>query len=1170
MKYLKSIWVIAGFFCVILSTAAQQQSGIRFDENKGQWPEEVLYRAWIPSGKMYLVKNGIVFDLFESIPHAGVECLAPTRPWQRRVIRLEFVGRNETFKTEAEGPASDVSNYFIGNDPRHWQSDVRNFQKVIYRQVYPGIDFIITGGDILKTEFIVQPGANPSKIKMKVSGADLRLQNEEIWFLNDVNDLKEQKPFAFQSTGGDSTEVECSFTLKSETISYEVGKFDRKKELIIDPYLVFSTYSGSAADNWGFTACFDSLGNAISGGIVNGTGYPVSNGSFDGTYNASWDVAIIKYDSTGTQRMWATYLGGNSSEMPHSMIVDSDDNLIILGTTGSPDFPVHANAYDYTFNGGSGINYLNIFFQNGTDIFLFKLSQAGNLMLGSTFLGGSENDGINFQASDTLYSLYGNGRLYYNYGDGARGEVIVDENDKIYVASCTFSSDFPTTASFQLSSGGLQEGVIFCLNPLLSSLNWSTYLGGSGNDAIYSLDIDPSGNVVFAGGTESTNIIYTDSIFASAGMGGPSDGILGKIHSSGSNLLNLLRFGSTHYDQIYFVKTDQSGDVFITGQCDSSQNALIYNALYNHPNSGQFIARLASDFKTLKWSTVFGLGDGNPDISPTAFAVDLYDKIYLSGWGRLGIGGVSNWTTFQGIKNMEVTPGAFQTVSDGMDFYLMILSTDGNCLRYATFFGETHYNTCSASGRDHVDGGTSRFDKRGYIYQSVCASCGGCDNFPTFPSGNVWSSTNNSANCNNALFKFELESLVELDPVVVCNGESAQLGPDLLQPGVTYLWKPSEFVSNAFIPNPLTQNITQDTTLTLFTYKGACVDSMIQKVYSEYIQVDIPADLAGCEGDTFAIQASVLQGSGSYYWYDDPSLVNPIESGTLELTIPVVESNYLYFVGYTPHCEDVDSVWIQVSNVNPQLNPGFTICKGDSILIQAQEYPGQTIVYTWQPDSILISGQGTSQGWFYPEVEQEIWINMVNNGCSDSASAYLTFSDLSQYNGELIQPTSDTIYETQWLMLSVQMPFQAGLFWSPDSLFSNPFAPQVEVSPTATSMIYLVAEDEFGCQLIDSVEVVVLKVYCDEGHVFIPTGFSPNADQKNDVLFVRTEMGIDIEWDIFSRWGEKIFSSNSTEKGWDGTYKGQEMDPGVYIYQLKLTCWNGEIFQTAGNVTLIR
>lgn len=1166
----KYILGLAGFFFIILSAAISAQSAIRFEENKGQWPEEVLFQTSIPSGKMYLVKNGIVFDLFESIPHAVVEAKDYNLPRKRRIIRIEFENQNHNFVVDSDNPGKDFSNYFVGNDPERWQSGVRNFQKVIYRQIYPGIDFIISGGTELKTEFIVQPGASPSSIKMRVKGADVRLQNEELWFLNDINDIRELKPFAFQTSHSDTVEINCKFRLKSDFISYQIGKYDKKDTLVIDPYLVFSTYSGSTADNWGFTACFDSHGNAISGGIVNGTGYPVSPGTFDGTYNAVWDVAIIKYDSTGTERMWATYIGGNSSEMPHSMIVDSQDNLIILGTTGSPDFPVHANAYDFTFNSGSSINYLGISFLNGTDVFLFKLSKSGNLMLGSTFLGGSENDGINFQASDTLNSIYGNGKLYYNYGDGARGEVIVDQEDKIYIATCTFSSDFPTANSFQLISNGKQEGIIACLDPLLSSLNWSSFLGGSDDDALYSLDIDPSGNIIFAGGTISQDITYSDSLFSAASMGGAADGILGRVSANGSTLLNLLRYGSSHYDQIYFVKTDQDGDIYITGQADSTGSSLIYNALYNQPNSGQFIARLASDFKTLKWSTVFGLGDGNPDISPTAFAVDLYDKIYLSGWGRLGIGGVANWNTFQGIKNMEVTPGAFQTESDGMDFYLMILSSDGNCLRYATFFGEQHYNACGASGRDHVDGGTSRFDKRGYIYQSVCASCGGCDHFPTYPEGNVWSATNNSSNCNNAIFKFEMESLVELESVVVCNGEPTILGPDILQTDVSYLWKPADLVSNAFIANPLTQNILQDTTLTLFTFKGACVDSMIQRVMVEIIDVDLPEQISGCEKDTFLLQADILQGRGLYYWYDHPSLLNPILSGSTELAVTVSSSGYYYFSGKTDHCEDTDSVWIQVSNVNPQLEPEFTICKGDSILIQAQQYPGQTILYTWSPDSILLSGQGTSDAWFLPFIEQTIGIVMENAGCSDSVFAFISFSILSEFYGDMIQPNSDTIYETQLLTLAVQLPFQANFSWIPDSLFSDPNSSQVQISPDSTSMIYLLVTDEYGCRMMDSLEVVVLKVLCDEAHVFIPTGFSPNADQKNDVLFVRTDMGIDIEWEIYSRWGEKVFSSSSTEKGWDGTYKGRDMDPGVFIYQLKVTCWDGSVYQTAGNVTLIR
>ncbi|MBR4803397.1 MAG: PKD domain-containing protein, partial [Bacteroidales bacterium] len=351
--------------------------------------------------------------------------------------------------------------------------------------------------------------------------------------------------------------------------------------------------------------------------------------------------------------------------------------------------------------------------------------------------------------------------LYYNYGDGARGELITDDLNNVYVASCTFSNNFPTTSGvFQPTSGGGQEGVVFKLDYNLSNLLWSSYIGGSKDDAAYSIDTDDEYNILVCGGTNSLDFPYTSGSYDTAYNGGSADAFIAKISSAGNQLMASTYFGSPAYDQSYFVRTGKQNHVFIFGQTKASGNTLIHNALYNVPNSGQFLARFGEDLDTLIWSTVFGTGSGVPNISPTAFAADVCNRVYAAGWGRIFcgyyLGGqIQPWNT-NGTWNMQVSSNAIQASTDGQDFYVICLTETASAMDYATFFGESHNNNNANSGHDHVDGGTSRFDKMATLYQSVCASCGGCQGFPTTPG--ALSNSNNSSNCNNGIFRMNVHN----------------------------------------------------------------------------------------------------------------------------------------------------------------------------------------------------------------------------------------------------------------------------------------------------------------------------------------------------------------------------------------------------------------------------
>ena len=786
---------------------------IMFSENLGQWEERVLFRSQMLGTTLFVERDCFTFVVQDpnnaNLRHPSIHnSQFTTHNYRSHAYRIWFSGSNAT-SVEGTDRVESHENYFIGNDPSRWRSNVGVYYSLLYHDLYNGIDMKVYSAErAMKYDFIVSPGANPSQIMMSYEGLDgVKLEKGNIVMKTSVMDIIELQPYAYQIIDGKEVEVNAEFVLNGERktdgkyISFKLGKYDTTQVLIIDPYLHFSTYTGSTADNWGTTGCYDSYKNTYTSGLVFATGYPTSTGAYDGSYNGNADIGIFKFDTGGTQRLYATYLGGIKADMPHSMFVNSLDELIIFGTTGSNNFPVTANAYDTSFNGGTSLQYegsTTIDFPNGVDLFICRFNSDGTQLQASTYVGGSGNDGLNYRngfAADGSTIMIGNDSLYFNYGDGARGEIITDDLNNVYVGTTTYSYNFPVTQGcVQPINHGRQEGVVFKIDYNLSNMIWSTYLGGIKDDAVYSIDCDQDYNVVVTGGTNSSNFPTTPGAYKTSYQGGSADAFVAKISYYGKSLMASSYFGSSSYDQSYFVRCGKQGDVFLFGQTKAPGNTLIRNANYNTPNSGQFLARFKGGLDTLVWSTVFGDGSGTPNISPTAFAVDICNRIYLCGWGRVFLGFTWNSVNYPwftgGTTNLTVTPDAYQSVTDGQDFYLMSVDMDASQLVYATYFGEQHSSSGNYyTGSDHVDGGTSRFDRLGTLYQSVCASCNANDEFPV--TTGAYSQHNNSSNCNNAIFRF---NLTDDFPVAEFNySRSASCNPTIITfhntgRGESYLW----------------------------------------------------------------------------------------------------------------------------------------------------------------------------------------------------------------------------------------------------------------------------------------------------------------------------------------------------------------------------------------------
>lgn len=1113
-------------FLLILLCNYNAFAQFEFIENKGQWHENVLYKMEMRNGAMFLENSCITYNFINpddhnySHAHHGSEeqTHAHTIKNQGHAYKMHFLRANKTPDIIANDKTRDYNNYYIGNDPSKWASYVGKYFDVTYINLYDGIDLDFYSTDKgMKYDIIINPGADYRDVIFEYEGVDnIALEDGNLIVNTSVSSVKELKPFAYQVFNGDTVEIECSYILKRNKVAFEINEdYDKTKQLIIDPSLIFSTYTGSTGDNWGFTATWDYDDNVYSGGIVFAIGYPTTTGAFQisfagGTppiagstyYQDGCDVGIIKYTEDGSTRLYATYLGGaNGQEMPHSLVVSEDNDLIIMGTTGSPDFPVSFNAFQTVFGGGDSIVYDNVIgFDDGVDIFVTKLSEDGTSLLGSTYVGGSGNDGLNYQmhfsepdpvTNINYVSMHGNDSIYFNYGDGARGEVIVDNKDMVYVGTNTFSNDFPLgiNIGFQTISGGGQDGIVFKLNPDLSQMIWSSYMGGDEDDAIFSLSLTENEDVIVAGGAVSANFPTTSGVYNETHNGGSTDAFVSKIHMNGNILLASTFFGSDVYDNAFFVRTDKLNNIFVCGQTKASGTTLIHNAGYSVPNSGQFIAKFNNDLSTLEWSTVFGSGNGRPNISITAFAVDVCNRVYLSGWGREWAysyynaqGDYYNWDSDYGTKNMPLTADALQTETDGQDFYVLVLSEDASTLEYASYFGEVHYTSCGYSGHDHVDGGTSRFDKKGHIIQSVCASCGGCQEFPTEPNPGVWSTTNNATNCNNAVFKIRIiENLAQanFDPIPVgCAPYEVQFNNN--SQGETFIWDFGDGspTSSEFNPDHV---YTEGGEYTVSLIVGDPASCNFYDTITRVINVVEPGEtsldpIEICPGGSTLIGPAGDYPEGTtFQWVQGTDL----NSYNIQNPVASPDETTDYLLVATGIC--IDSVWQTVQLYEPDIDiivcSDTLICQGDEAYLYAGT-TGDVTSWQWSSNpSFSNTLSTTTDVTVSPSSNSTYYVRAQEDVCNTFVTEQVTVS-IHQFNYDVSPTTIICPGNTTNITITNQNPSDdLSYSWEPTAqILSGETTNSPLVGPSTETTYYVTITNQMGCTTTDQTTVSIDEI----------------------------------------------------------------------------------------------
>ncbi len=637
---------------------------LAFTQNNGQWADSVLYRAGANGATMWFTDGGVYYQFTRRIPkpdETSVGAGGRTPVFDDRfdrgqdsletmMIKASFVGANPNPRVAGQAIMEYKCNYFLGNDPAKWRTDVPNYQAILLEGVYPGIDLKYYGdGRRMEYDFVVSPGTDPSQICVKYDGAkSLRVDKagglvvETKW-----GKVSELAPMAYQMENGERRLLEGSYLVESDDMfSFRLSDdYNPELAVIIDPVLTYSTYLGGLERDCALDVAADDSGYAYVTGLTNSSNFPILN-PYQSSDSGGTDVFVSKLSKEGSSLVYSTYIGGNGHENAHGIAVDDSGCSFITGYTSSTNFPT-VNPFQTD--------------KGGWDTFVAKLSNTGNELVYSTYLGGG-------------------------YSDFGR-DIDIDSVGCAYVTGETFSSDFPAVNPIY-SYKGQWDIFITKVEKAGNALVYSTCLGGTGLDEAGGISVDNIGCVYITGFTQSTDFPCVNA-YQSSYQGGVYDAIVAKISDAGSNLVFATYLGGDSADVAWDIKVDRTGYAYVTGETKST-NFPVFNS-YQIAIGGwdAFVTKFSSTGSTPIYSTYLG-GSAN----------DYGYGIDVDGIGRACVIGYTASSDFPTVMPYQIFQG-------DTDVFVTKLSQGGDSLIYSTYLG--------GAGNDFSYGGIFA-DSSGSVY----------------------------------------------------------------------------------------------------------------------------------------------------------------------------------------------------------------------------------------------------------------------------------------------------------------------------------------------------------------------------------------------------------------------------------------------------------------------
>jgi hypothetical protein len=675
---LLTVVVLTGETRAAAQTAAQEQQPalasygnlpLHFEANQGQTAEQVKFLARGSGYTLFLTSTESVLVLRS--PEVGGpgnrvtpgKAVTSKRSTPSAVLRMKLLGANPRPAVEGREELPGKSHYFIGADRKRWRTNVPQYARVEYREVYPGVSLTYYGNQgQLEYDFVVGPGADLGSIRFGIEGADaIRVDGEgNLRMRLEDGEVIQRAPVVYQEVDGERKAIDGRFVLRpGGEMGFEVGRYDVNRPLVLDPVLMYSTYLGGSGWDVGYGIAVDASRSAYVTGTTASIDFPTAN-PLQGEKGGSDDVFVSKLNAAGSAFVYSTYIGGSDSEQGSGIAVDESGNAYIIGTTVSLNFP--------TFNSLQGAN------AGESDAFVAKLNAAGSALVYSTYVGGSDGE-------------FGNG-------------IAVDSSGSAYLAGYTGSTDFPTVNAFQPEIAGYSDAFVAKLNPAGSAFVYSTYLGGSAAEGLHGLEIavDASGGAYVAGETASTDFPTFNPIQAANG-GGPSDAFVSKLNGTGSALVYSTYLGGSERDLAQGIAVDASGTAYISGTTGST-NFPTFNP-FQAANGGEhdaFVTKLNAAGSAFLYSTYLGGSAG--DIG-SGVAVDASGRAHVTGYTYS-----TNFPMHVPVQGSKRGP---------QDAFVAELNAAGSALAFSTYLGggrdeSGHRIAIDMRGSAYVTGATNSTD----------------------------------------------------------------------------------------------------------------------------------------------------------------------------------------------------------------------------------------------------------------------------------------------------------------------------------------------------------------------------------------------------------------------------------------------------------------------------
>jgi hypothetical protein len=625
---------------------------LHFEANQGQTDERVKFLARGRGYGLFLTPTESVLVLRK--PEAS---RAPGSSTPAEVLRLKLIGANPRPVVEGRGALPGKSHYFMGKDPKKWRTDVPQYPRVEYRDVYPGVSLTYYGNqNQLEYDFVVSPGADPGRIRLGIEGADkvhLDAQGNLVLGVQGA-EVVQHAPVIYQEVGKARKPVDGRFVLRGrDQVTFEVGAYKTDLPLVIDPVLVYSTYLGGDGNDGFPGLAVDASGNAYVAGRTTSTDFPADDPIRPSA--GGDDVFVAKLNAEGTAVVYSTYLGGSDSELVGGIAVDPSGNAYVGGFTRSTDFPT-AGAIQGALAGAQ-------------DNFLTKLDATGSVLVYSTYLGGSSGEGNLIKTS-----------------------VAVDVSGNAYLTGDTVSVDFPTVNPLDSCGGFYANAFVSKVNATGSALVYSTCLGGSHYDGGHGIAADASGHAYVTGFTFSNDFPMVNPLPAS--LWGTT--FVVKLDPSGSFIYST-PFG--HFGRPSGIAADASGNAYVTGSTASPDFPTV-NPIQGAIGGLQdaFLAKLNDVGSALVYSTYLG---GSADEFADGIAVDAAGNAYITGLTRS-----SDFPTANPVQG---------ALNGSRDIFVAKVDATGSALVYSTYLGGSGVElgwgvAVDASQNAYVTGSTDSTD----------------------------------------------------------------------------------------------------------------------------------------------------------------------------------------------------------------------------------------------------------------------------------------------------------------------------------------------------------------------------------------------------------------------------------------------------------------------------